>query len=87
MFNLFKAAYLLLIALVTAFIVVVIHIPSPAAAQSNCSPAYPDVCIAPAPPDLDCKDISHRNFKVVAPDPHKFDGDKDGIGCEEQKNS
>jgi len=66
---------------------VLIHIPSPAVAQNNCSPSYPDVCIAPAPPDLDCKDISHQNFEVVAPDPHKFDGDEDGIGCEEQKNS
>jgi len=87
MFDLFKAVCLLLIALVSASIVLLIHIPSPAVAQNNCSPGYPDVCIAPAPPDLDCKDISHRNFKVVAPDPHKFDGDKDGIGCEEQKNS
>jgi hypothetical protein len=31
------------------------------------------------------QDMSHRNFKVVAPDPDKFDGDKDGDGirCEE----
>ena len=57
--------------------------PSPAT-QTNCSPSYPDVCIAPPPPDLDCKDISYRNFKVVQPDPHKFDGDKDGIGCEQR---
>jgi micrococcal nuclease len=87
MFDLLKAACLFLIALVTTFIIVLTHIPSPVAAQNNCSSSYPDVCIAPAPPDLDCKDISHRNFEVVAPDPHKFDGDKDGIGCEEQKNS
>lgn len=51
-------------------------------AQANCSPAYPTVCIPPPPPDLDCKDIPHKNFKVKAPDPHRFDGDKDGIGCE-----
>lgn len=48
----------------------------------NCSPSYPDVCIPPAPPDLDCKDITYRGFKVLLSDPHKFDGNKDGIGCE-----
>lgn len=53
-------------------------------AQSNCDPAYPDVCIAPPPPDLDCKDIPHRNFVVLEEDPHRFDGDDDGIGCEQR---
>jgi len=45
-------------------------------------PAYPTVCIPSPPPDLDCGQISYRNFKVLAPDPHRFDGDNDGIGCE-----
>ncbi len=49
---------------------------------SNCDPAYPDVCIAPPPPDLDCKQIPYRRFRVLPPDPHNFDGDGDGIGCE-----
>jgi len=40
------------------------------------------VCIPPAPPDLDCGDISYRRFEVRPPDPHGFDGDHDGIGCE-----
>ncbi|MGI0149055.1 MAG: thermonuclease family protein [Thermoplasmata archaeon] len=48
----------------------------------NCDPAYPDVCIAPPPPDLDCADIPYRRFRVFPPDPHHFDGDGDGIGCE-----
>ncbi|MBI2708188.1 MAG: thermonuclease family protein [Actinobacteria bacterium] len=57
--------------------------PSPTTrARSSCDPAYPDVCIPPAPPDLDCGDISARRFRVVPPDPHGFDGDGDGIGCE-----
>jgi micrococcal nuclease len=47
-----------------------------------CDPAYPTVCIPPPPPDLDCKDVRYRNFKVLAPDPHHFDGDHDGVGCE-----
>ena len=60
--------------------------PSPATAPlpvaGNCDPSYPGVCIPPAPPDLDCGDITFRRFQVVAPDPHGFDGDHDGIGCE-----
>jgi len=51
-------------------------------ARSNCDPSYPTVCIPPPPPDLDCKDIPYRNFVVLPPDPHHFDGDGDGIGCE-----
>jgi hypothetical protein len=52
---------------------------SPVAA---CDPAYPTVCIPPPPPDLDCADIPYRRFTVLPPDPHHFDGDHDGIGCE-----
>ena len=48
----------------------------------DCDPSYPDVCIAPGPPDLDCGDIPFREFRVVGRDPHKFDMDKDGLGCE-----
>lgn len=50
--------------------------------RRNCDPSYPTVCIPPYPPDLDCKDIPHRRFQVVPPDPHFFDGDFDGLGCE-----
>jgi micrococcal nuclease len=52
--------------------------------RQNCSPAYPNVCIPPAPPDLNCSDISYRNFQVLPPDPHHFDGDRDGVGCEKK---
>jgi micrococcal nuclease len=48
----------------------------------NCDSSYPDVCIPPYPPDLDCPDIEFRRFEVRGPDPHGFDGDNDGIGCE-----
>lgn len=48
----------------------------------RCDSAYPDFCIPPLPPDLDCSDIGKQNFTVRPPDPHGFDGDKDGIGCE-----
>jgi len=49
---------------------------------ANCDPSYPDVCIPPPPPDLDCKDITFRRFKVLPPDPQNFDGNHDGVGCE-----
>jgi len=50
--------------------------------KTSCDPSYPDVCITAYPPDLDCGEISHKNFRVVGSDPHRFDGDGDGIGCE-----
>lgn len=50
--------------------------------RPNCDPSYPTVCIPPPPPDLDCKHIPYRRFKVLPPDPHGFDGNHDGIGCE-----
>jgi hypothetical protein len=57
--------------------------PTPVRAASGvCDPAYPTVCIPPPPPDLDCAEIAYRRFTVLAPDPHRFDGDHNGIGCE-----
>jgi len=50
--------------------------------SNNCDPSYPDVCIPSPPPDLDCGDISARRFRVIGVDPHRFDGDRDGVGCE-----
>ena len=35
------------------------------ARAANCDRAYPTVCIPSPPPDLDCRDIPHRNFKVL----------------------
>jgi micrococcal nuclease len=57
--------------------------PPPAPPTGQCSAAYPDFCIPPPPPDLDCKDIPRKGFRVLAPDPHRFDADRDGIGCED----
>jgi|GEM_PF-1288470 len=59
--------------------------PAPTAApppSKRCDPAYPDFCIPPPPPDLDCPDIGRKNFTVLPPDPHRFDRDRDGVGCE-----
>jgi hypothetical protein len=58
---------------------------TPEAAMTNhppCDPSYPDICIPSPPPLLNCRDIPHRNFRVLPPDPHGFDTDQDGIGCE-----
>jgi cell division septation protein DedD len=60
-----------------------VPVPAPAPAQGgSCDPSYPTVCIPSSPPDLDCGDVSYRRFVVLAPDPHGFDGDHDGVGCE-----
>ena len=53
-----------------------------ASSGDDCDPSYPGVCIASPPPDLDCGDIPHRRFVVAGSDPHRFDGDNDGVGCE-----
>lgn len=55
---------------------------TPKIIQNQCDSSYPSICIAPYPPDLNCGDIPYTNFTVLQPDPHGFDRDKDGIGCE-----
>ncbi|MCC6314492.1 MAG: excalibur calcium-binding domain-containing protein [Thermomicrobiales bacterium] len=60
---------------------------------ASCHPSYPDFCIPPPPPDLDCSSPGLRNlpgyrapFRVIHtvsnPDPHRLDGDRDGTACE-----
>lgn len=56
--------------------------PVPLPAAAGCDPSYPDFCIPPGPPDLDCADVSGRRFTVLGPDFHRFDGNFDGVGCE-----
>ncbi len=49
----------------------------------DCDPAYPTVCLPSPPPDLNCPDVLPlSDFVVLPPDPHGFDRDRDGIGCE-----
>jgi micrococcal nuclease len=58
----------------------------PIVPSSNCEDSYPTLCIAIGSADIDCGEIAARRFQVVwdvpNPDPHGFDGDGDGIGCE-----
>jgi flagellar biosynthesis GTPase FlhF len=50
--------------------------------QEGCDSSYPDICVTTYSAKLSCGDIPFRNFKVLLPDPHGFDSDGDGIGCE-----
>lgn len=51
--------------------------------RNACDASYPDFCIPPPPPDLDCKDVHGKKpFHVRRPDPHRFDLDRNGWGCE-----
>ena len=49
---------------------------------NGCDSSYPDFCIPSPPPDLDCSDIAQKNFTVRGSDPHGFDLDGNGEGCE-----
>jgi len=51
------------------------------AAPSNCDPNYSGYCVPNVSYDLDCPDIGHMVL-VVGADPHRFDADNDGYGCE-----
>lgn len=78
----------ILLGVMTSLLLIVGVTVSVAQPTQNCDPAYPTdlagnkICIPSPPPDLDCKDISYRQFVVLKPDPHNFDSDQDGIGCE-----
>jgi hypothetical protein len=53
------------------------------AAPGPCDDSYPDVCIPPYPPDLDCPQVGYVNIRVVGSDPHGLDdGGTPGVGCE-----
>lgn len=49
-----------------------------ASSNGNCDPSYPDVCIAPPPPNLNCNDVPYNDIKVAGDDPHGFDREGDG---------
>jgi len=58
---------------------------APTATQAAaCDPSYPDFCIPPYDQvgDLDCAEVAGEDFTVLSPDPHGFDADGDGVGCE-----
>jgi hypothetical protein len=56
--------------------------PAPAeAASSGCDPNYSGACVPQVSYDLNCDDIG-GSVTVIGSDPHGFDGDGDGYGCE-----
>lgn len=56
--------------------------PAPAAdSGSGCDPNYTGTCVPQVSYDLNCDDIG-GSVEVVGSDPHGFDGDNDGYGCE-----
>jgi PKD repeat protein len=67
-------------------IVIIVEEPPATEEEPVCDPSYPTVCIPPPPPNLNCNDISARNFEALPPDPHEFDADNDGIACESGSN-
>lgn len=51
----------------------------------KCDPNYSGGCVPPYPPDLDCADIRALGIapvRIIGADPHRLDGDGDGLGCE-----
>jgi hypothetical protein len=50
---------------------------------SNCDSSYPDFCIQPPPPTVNCSDIPQKGFTVLSPDRHDLHRDGNGIGCEQ----
>ncbi len=46
----------------------------------GCDPGYAGACVPPPPPDLDCPDVDGP-VRVVGDDPHRLDGDGDGLAC------
>jgi micrococcal nuclease len=53
--------------------------------NGTCDPSYTGACVPPYPPDLDCADLRERGLapvRSIGSDPHRLDGDGDGIGCE-----
>jgi hypothetical protein len=49
--------------------------------QPSCDPNYSGACVPIVSYDLDCADISGTVY-IKGSDPHGFDGDGDGVGCE-----
>ena len=55
-------------------------------AGSGCDPSYPEICLASSP-DLDCASVGFaltviHDASIGAYDPHGFDADANGLGCE-----
>jgi Staphylococcal nuclease homologue len=53
--------------------------------SGKCDPNYSGGCVPLYPPDVDCAAIRALGIapvRVIGSDPHRLDGDNDGLGCE-----
>jgi hypothetical protein len=56
--------------------------PPPAPSPTpSCNPNYSGACL-PSTGDVDCSEISSRDFRVVGTDVFRLDADSDGVACE-----
>ena len=81
-----KMALCIVVTAITVMIIMSYEFPAsvhPEHTEPDCLDSYPDFCISPDSPDLNCSDIAFSNFAVRGSDPHRFDGDNDGVGCEQ----
>ena len=53
---------------------------SPKRTSAHCASGYVGACL-PVGRDVDCADVGHPVL-VFGNDPHRLDGDNDGVGCE-----
>lgn len=62
--------------------------PMPTTDRSMCDPSYPTLCIPPGVGDIyDCDSPiigGQTYFTVYSPDPQRFDGNNNGVGCEKK---
>jgi len=58
----------------------------PRSLVGTCLSDYQGACVPPPPPDLDCADLDLGDLNgpitVVGDDPHRLDGNHDGMACE-----
>ena len=53
---------------------------NPKRTSAHCASGYEGACL-PIGRDVDCADVGHPVL-VFGSDPHRLDGDNDGVGCE-----
>ena len=55
--------------------------PAPRPPSGVCDPNYAGACVPIGPPDVNCGDL-RAPVRVVGRDPHRLDGDGDGLACQ-----
>jgi len=79
-----------IILLIMVFVLIIGCSSESETSKYNCDHiSYPGagICIPKAPPIITCDDIEFTHFTVFPPDPHGFDPDGNGVGCEDEDYS